>query len=67
MNEDLEKLRRAVFRDAALQKDLQMILDREEFVRRILEIGRERGLKFNAEDVLQTMNKQRRDWLERWI
>ena len=67
MNEDLEKLRTIVFQDESLQKDLQAISDREEFIARVLEIGRARDLNFTEEDVLQAMNEQRRAWIERWI
>lgn len=67
MIEELEKLRRTVFRDEALQKDLQAISDREEFIARVLEIGKNRDLNFTEEDVLQAMNEQRRAWIERWI
>lgn len=67
MIKDLEKLRQIVFRDAALQSDLQAISDREEFIKRMLEIGSERDLKFTEEDILQAMNDQRRAWIERWI
>lgn len=67
MNEDLEKLRQIVFHDEILQKDLQAILDREDFIDRVLEIGRTRELNFTEEDVLQAMNEQRRAWIERWI
>lgn len=67
MIEDLEKLRTIVFRDETLQKDLQAISDREEFVERVLEIGRTRDLNFTEEDVLRAMNAQRRAWIERWI
>ena len=67
MNEDLEKLRAIVFHDETLQKDLQVISDREEFIARVLEIGKERDLNFTEEDVLQAMNEQRRAWIERWI
>ena len=67
MNEDLEKLRQIVYRDAALQNDLQAISDREEFIDRVLAIGRERDLNFTEEDILQAMNEQRRAWIERWI
>lgn len=67
MIEDLEKLRQIVFQDAALQTELQAISDREEFVARVLEIGRKSDLKFTEEDVSQAMNEQRRAWIERWI
>lgn len=67
MNEDLEKLRQIVFRDEALQNDLQAISDREEFIERVLEIGKMRDLNFTEEDILQAMNEQRRAWIERWI
>ena len=67
MNEDLEKLRAIVFQDEVLQKDLRTISDRDEFVDRVLEIGKNRDLDFTEEDVLQAMNEQRRAWIERWI
>lgn len=67
MIEDLEKLRRIVFENAALQKNLQAISGRDEFINRVLEIGKENNLNFTTEDVFQAMNEYRRVWLERWI
>lgn len=67
MNEDFEKLRQLVLQDAALQKELQTISDREEFARRVVEIGNEMGLNFDEETVFEAMNEGRRVWIERWI
>lgn len=67
MNEDFEKFRQIVLQDSALQRKLQLISDSEEFVLRVVESGREKGLKFGEEDVLAAMNEGRRIWIERWI
>lgn len=67
MNENFEKLRQLVLQDSALQKELQSISESEEFIRRVVETGREKGLNFGEEDVLAAMNEGRRVWIERWI
>ncbi len=67
MNENFEKLRRIVLRDSALQKELQAISESEEFIRRVVEIGSEKGLNFGEEDVSEAMREGQRVWIERWI
>ncbi len=67
MNENFEKLRHLVLQDSALQRELQAISESEEFIRRVVEIGREKDLNFGEEDVLAAMNEGRRVWIERWI
>jgi hypothetical protein len=67
MTEDFQELRRIVLQNWALQKDLQKISDREDFVIKVVEIGREKGLNVESEDVLEAMREGRRVWVERWI
>lgn len=67
MNENFEKLRQLVLQDSALQKELRSISGSDEFVRRVVEIGREKGLNFGEEDVWAAINEGRRVWIERWI
>ena len=67
MTEDIEKLREIVWGDADLQARLQEISDREEFIARVLEIGKSCGLKIGSEEVSEAMRESRRLWIERWI
>lgn len=65
--EKLSEFRSLIFADAALQKKLREITDRQEFVRLIVEAGNGRGFEFTAEEVEEAMRANRRAWIERWI
>jgi hypothetical protein len=67
MTEDFEKMRQIVLQDLALQKELQEMFERDDFVSRLVEIGRGRGLQFEEDDVFEAMRESRRVWVERWI
>ena len=64
---NLNELRRIVFSDAALQRELQGISERERFVERVVQIGKERGLFVTAEEIREAMRENQRLWIERWI
>lgn len=66
-NGDFEKFRNRVLCDAALQNELITIDDRDEFVTRVVELGRLHSFKFEREDVVQAMRDARRAWIEKWI
>lgn len=66
-NQDLEKLRQAVRHDARLEKDLQTISDRADFVRRAVEVAAKLNLNVSAEIIAEAMRESRREWIERWI
>jgi hypothetical protein len=65
--EDFRKMYEIVLRDTVLQKQLQAYTDRDEFIYRLVEMGREKGLGFSAETVAEAMRENRRVWVERWI
>jgi hypothetical protein len=67
MTEDIEKLREIVLGDTDLQAHLQEISNADEFVVRVLEIGKSFGLEIESEDVSEAMHESRRVWIERWI
>jgi hypothetical protein len=67
MNKNFEKLRRIVLQNSALQKELQEITDRDFFVLRVVEIGRDKDLDLTNDDILEAMRENRRVWIERWI
>jgi hypothetical protein len=64
---NLNELRRIVFSDAVLQRELQGIPERERFVERVMQIGEERGLFVTEEEIRETMRGNHRLWIERWI
>jgi hypothetical protein len=65
--EHLERFRRLVFDDAALQARLLGESDDQAFVALAVAAGAERGCEFTAEEALALMWAARRAWLERWI
>ena len=66
-NQDLEKFREIVFGDEALELQLREINDRDQFVRRVVQLGAERGLYFTEADVEEMMRFYQRTWFERHI
>jgi hypothetical protein len=67
MTGEIEKLREIVLNDADLQAQLQEISERDEFIARVLEIGKNFGLEIESEDISEAMRESRRVWIERWI
>lgn len=63
--DDFDQFRRVVFQDLALQAELREINDRREFIRRLIQIGSERGYAFVDKQVEEAMHANRRAWLER--
>ena len=62
-----EQFRQIVFDDVELQRELRDIVDTNEFIARVVELGTGKGFDFTAEDVVQAMNEGRRAWIERSI
>ena len=56
-----------VLQDDDLQRDLRGRLDREDFVQRVLERARERGLAVERTEVEGTLNATMQSWLMRWL
>ncbi len=65
--EKLSEFRGIIFSDVALREKLREITDRQEFVRLIVEMGRERGCAFTADEVDNALRDGRRAWIERWL
>ena len=62
-----EPFRRLVLREPALQQELSGIGRRDDFIRRTVELGGERGFRFIAGDVEAALLAARKSWMERWI
>jgi hypothetical protein len=56
-----------VLQDDDLQQDLRGRLDREDFVMRVLERARERGLAVERAEVQAALNTAMQSWLMRWL
>ena len=56
-----------VLQDEDLQQDLRGRLDREDFVQRVLERARERGLAVGRAEVEAALNASMQSWLMRWL
>ena len=65
--EALNRFRLLVLQDAAWQTQLREVEERDEFIARVRELARERGLEFSDEVVAEGLRAGRRAWLERWI
>ena len=56
-----------LLQDGDLQQDLRGCLDREDFVTRVLERARERGLAVERAEVEAALDATMRSWLMRWL
>jgi glutamate-1-semialdehyde aminotransferase len=65
--EVLTKFIHLVFSDARLQEQLREITDRNDFIERVVRLGKEFDLEFTANDVSNALQMGRRAWLERGI
>ena len=65
--EDLKKLRQAIEQDARLEKELQALDDRDDFVVRVVHLAAERNLNVDQTVIAEAMRQSRREWIERWI
>ena len=63
----LAEFQALVLQDDDLQRDLRGRLDREDFVQRVLERARERGLAVERTEVEGTLNATMQSWLMRWL
>ena len=59
--------RERVWADPALERQLIAVSDKDEFVRRVVELGQENGFDFNPDDVASAMARGRQTWLSQWI
>ncbi|EEF62894.1 Nif11-like leader peptide family natural product precursor [Pedosphaera parvula] len=65
--ENFENFRRLVLADTALQERLRSVSDREAFRLLTVQIGKELGFDFTAEEVESALKDGQRAWIERWI
>jgi hypothetical protein len=65
--EVLTKFIHLVFSDARLQEQRREITDRNDFIERVVRLGKEFDLEFTANDVSNALQMGRRAWLERGI
>jgi hypothetical protein len=65
--ESLARFRELVLEDRGLAEELRDIVDRQLFVDRVVQLGRERDCRFAPEDVDEGLRAAGRAWLERWI
>ena len=56
-----------VLQDEGLQQDLRGRLEREDFVQRVLERARERGLAVERAEVEAALDASMQSWLIRWL
>ena len=63
----LAEFQALVLQDDDLQQDLRGRLDREDFVQRVLERARERGLAVEQAEVEAVLDASMRSWLLRWL
>lgn len=63
--EMLAQFKQVVFSDITLQEKIRDIDDKAEFVSVVIELGRDVGCEFTAEDVQAEMMASRRAWIER--
>lgn len=59
--------RAAVLADTRLQHELQVTDARDEFVRLVVKIARQKGFSVSSSDVEEAMSAGRKAWIERWI
>jgi hypothetical protein len=67
LENDFEKFRELVLRDAKLQEILRQPLRDDAFIEAVVRLGAERGFGFTVDEVQDAMRTSRRAWLERWI
>ena len=63
----LAEFQTLVLQDDDLQHDLRGRLDREDFVTRVLERARERGLAVERAEVEAALDASMQSWLMRWL
>ena len=59
-----EEFREMVLDDEALQEQLRDLMDMDQFVARVVELGRGHGFNFTAYDVGDAIRSSQRSWLE---
>jgi hypothetical protein len=65
--ETLQQFCLLVLRDSTLQNQLKGLVDRDEFIKKLVEIGAREGFEISRADVENQMRENRKLWNERWI
>ena len=65
--ENLERFCRLVLDDPVLQKKLRDLTNRDEFLEKMIELGRLSGFEISREEVVEQMRENRQLWNDRWI
>lgn len=65
--EALTQFIQLVFSDALLQEQLREITDINDFIERVVRLGKEYDLEFTANDVDDALQAARRAWIEKGI
>lgn len=63
----LAEFQALVLQDDELQRELRGCLDRENFITRVLERARERGLAVERNSVEAVLNASMHAWMMRWV
>lgn len=62
-SDKFEQFRLLVLADESLQKELITIMDKDEFIERVIELGSENGFHFERDIVEEVMRTNRRAWM----
>ena len=65
--ENLLKFSRLVLENLELQSQLKPIEERDEFIDKVLELGKKTDFDFSREDIEEQIREHQREWIERWI
>jgi hypothetical protein len=65
--ENLQRFCLLVLCDSTLQNHLKGLVDRDEFMKKLIETGAQAGFEITRADVENQMRENRRLWNERWI
>ncbi len=65
--ENLQQFCLLVLRDSALQDQLKNIIERDEFIKKVCELGANSGFEILREDIEIQMRENRKMLNERWI
>ena len=65
--ENLDQFCILVLGDLNLQNQLKNLIDRNDFIARVIELGADNGFEISREDIEIQLDENRRLWNERWV
>jgi predicted ribosomally synthesized peptide with nif11-like leader len=65
--ENLQQFCRLVLGDSELQNQLKDVVERDEFIKKVIELGARAGFEIAREDIERQMRENRKLWIEKWI